>query len=128
MDNAALLLFIPTFFMVSATQELCITLSMTLSMTIGVHKSLPMMAAELIGVALVSLLAIIGVAAILLTHPVLFTVLKYVGGAYLFYLGIEIWLSRGKMTIADSSDPLQRVPPLNLAIQAFVIAIANPRW
>ena len=127
MELAALLLFIPTFFMVSATQGLCMTLSMTLGMTIGVRKSLPMMPGELVGVGLVTLLSLIGVAAILLTNPTLFKVLKYAGGAYLFYLGIETWRSRGKIAIPESCDSQQVVKPLNLALQGFVTAIANPK-
>ena len=127
MDSTALLLFIPTFLMVSATPGLCMTLSMTLGMTIGVRKSLWMMFGELLGVGLVTLSALIGVAAILLTRPHLFLTLKYIGGAYLFYLGIQMWRSRGKMAIPGNLDDQKAIKPMALATQGFVTAIANPK-
>ena len=127
MDSTALLLFIPTFLMVSATPGLNMTYSMTLGMTIGVRKSLWMMLGELVGVGLVTLSALIGVAAILLTRPHLFLILKYIGGAYLFYLGIQMWRSLGKMAIPENLDDQKEIKPIALATQGFVTAIANPK-
>lgn len=50
MINWALLTaFIPTFFFVSITPGMCMTLSMSLGMTIGVRKALWMMWGELLG-------------------------------------------------------------------------------
>lgn len=127
MDSSALLIFIPTFFAVSATPGLCMTLAMSLGMSIGVRRCLWMIAGELVGVALVSLSALIGVATILLAHPNLFLALKYLGGAYLLYLGIQLWLSRGKMAISEELGKQVNVRPLSLATQGFVTAIANPK-
>ncbi|MEZ8141882.1 LysE family translocator [Enterovibrio sp. FF113] len=122
-----LAVFIPTFFFVSVTPGMCMTFAMTLGMSIGVRKSLHMMWGELIGVGLVSLASVVGVAAIMLNYPSLFMVLKYVGGAYLFYLGIQMWLSRGKMAIPDDLSVNGNTSPLSLATQGFVTAIANPK-
>ena len=127
MDSSALIIFIPTFFAVSATPGLCMTLAMSLGMSIGVRRCLWMIAGELVGVALVSLSALIGVATILLAHPTLFLTLKYLGGAYLLYLGIQMWLSRGKMAISEDLGKQVDVMPLSLATQGFVTAIANPK-
>jgi len=127
MDSTALLLFIPTFFAVSATPGLCMTLAMTLGMTIGVRKSLWMMLGELAGVALVSLSALIGVATLLLARPNLFLGLKYLGGAYLCFLGIQMWRSRGKMAISSDLSTNIDVQPLALISQGFITAIANPK-
>ena len=73
--NAAILVvFIPTFLFVSATPGMCMTLSMTLGMTIGVRKTFWMMAGKFIGVGTVVVLSMIGVAAIMLKYPEFFTV------------------------------------------------------
>jgi len=127
MEPSVLLVFIPTFFFVSATPGLCMTLAMTLGMTIGVRRSLWMMVGELAGVGLVSLSALVGVATVLLARPNLFLALKYLGGAYLLYLGIQMWRSRGKMAIPSDLDTQVSVKPLALATQGFVTAIANPK-
>ncbi|MGL5297122.1 MAG: LysE family translocator, partial [Plesiomonas sp.] len=79
------MLFIPTFFFVSFTPGMCMTLAMTLGMSIGVRRTLPMMWGELIGVAVVAVSSVIGVASLMLNYPTLFQLLKYAGGAYLIY-------------------------------------------
>ena len=125
--NLALLaVFIPTFFVVSITPGMCMTLSLSMGMSIGLKKTFYMMYGELIGVGLVATSSVIGVAAIMLKYPTIFLVLKYGGGAYLIYLGIQMWLSRGKMAInLDECD--YNISKKNLAMQGFVTAIANPK-
>ena len=127
MDHNLLLLFIPTFFAVSITPGMCMTLAMTLGMTIGIKRSMWMMMGELAGVGLVALSALIGVATLLLARPNLFLVLKYAGGAYLLYLGIQMWRSRGKMAIPATPIDNQQVKRSALISQGFITAIANPK-
>ncbi|MBV36516.1 MAG: threonine transporter RhtB [Rickettsiales bacterium] len=127
LDTTLLLLFIPTFLVISATPGMCMTLALTLGMSIGVRRTMYMMWGELIGVALVSVLAVVGVASIMLNYPSAFLVLKYAGGAYLVYLGIQMWRSRGKMAIDLSDNVSSTVSGRQLATQGFVTAIANPK-
>ncbi len=127
-QNAAMLsVFIPTFFFVSATPGMCMTLSMTLGMAIGLKRTLWMMVGELVGVGLVVVLSMIGVATILLNNPSLFTVLKWAGGLYLLYIGVEMWRSRGRLAIQDDNSVDQNSSAKSLVIQGFVTAIANPK-
>ncbi|MCA0934241.1 LysE family translocator [Vibrio alginolyticus] len=127
MNMTLLSMFIPTFFFVSITPGMCMTLALTLGMSVGYRRTLWMMIGELAGVALVSISAVIGIAAVMLNYPWLFVALKFVGGAYLLYLGIEMWRSRGKLAISIEA---QEAPPKgnwNLVVQGFVTAIANPK-
>ena len=126
MSLALLSVFVPTFFFVSITPGMCMTLAMTLGMTIGVKRSLWMMLGELTGVGLVALLSSIGVAALLLNYPTFFVLFKYVGGAYLAYLGVQMWLSRGKMAI-KTEENARPASVFELISQGFVTAIANPK-
>ncbi|WP_279502645.1 LysE family translocator [Aeromonas veronii] len=126
-DPAILALFIPTFFFVSVTPGMCMTLSMTLGMSLGVRRTLHMMWGELIGVGLVSVLSVIGVAAIMLNYPGIFAAFKYVGGAYLVWLGIQMWQAKGKMAIPADLSAGQQTSAMGLAVQGFVTAIANPK-
>ncbi|HHQ4572058.1 TPA: LysE family translocator [Aeromonas veronii] len=126
-DPAILALFIPTFFFVSVTPGMCMTLSMTLGMSLGVRRTLHMMWGELIGVGLVSVLSVIGVAAIMLNYPGIFAAFKYVGGAYLVWLGIQMWQAKGKMAIPVDLSAGQQTSAMGLAVQGFVTAIANPK-
>lgn len=126
--NIALLsLFVPTFLFVSATPGMCMTLSLTLGMTIGIRRTLWMMLGELFGVALVSIAAVIGVASIMLNHPGLYMALKYGGGGFLIFLGIQLWRSQGNMAFKEEAGPVSYVSRWSLVIQGFVTAIANPK-
>ncbi|MBU29802.1 MAG: threonine transporter RhtB [Gammaproteobacteria bacterium] len=120
-------LFVPTFFFVSATPGLCMTLALSLGMTIGVRRTLWMMAGELIGVAVVALATLAGVATVMLAHPEIFVVFKLVGGAYLAFLGIQLWKSRGAMAIKQGTSRPDLMTRTQLATQGFVTAIANPK-
>ncbi len=119
--------FIPTFLFVSATPGMCMTLSLTLGMTIGVRRTMWMMLGELVGVALVSFAAVIGVAAIMLNYPYIYTCLKFGGGGYLAFLGVQLWRSRGKMALQQLDNDVVEVGRFTLIIQGFVTAIANPK-
>jgi len=127
MSATVLAVFIPTFFVVSLTPGMCMTLSMTLGMTIGVRRTFWMMYGELLGVGLVAAASVAGGAAVMLQYPALFLLLKYVGGLYLGYLGVQMWLSRGKMAIDFEAGLNLTYSPAQLALQGFVTAIANPK-
>ena len=125
-DLTLIALFIPTFFFVSITPGMCMTLAMTLGMSIGVRRTLYMMQGELIGVAVVALAAVAGVSAVMLQYPMAFTVLKLVGALYLAYVGINMFLSKGKLALSEQNDTSDKSNK-GLFYQGFITAIANPK-
>ena len=122
-----LAVFIPTFFFVSFTPGMCMTLALSLGMTLGVRRTLWMMYGELLGVGLVAAASVVGVAAFMLRYPTLFTAVRLLGGAYLIYLGVQLWLSRGKMAIDPEAIRGLNSSPGSLALQGFLTAVANPK-
>jgi threonine/homoserine/homoserine lactone efflux protein len=126
MSSALLLALIPTFFFVSVTPGMCMTLSLTLGMTVGIRRTMWMMLGELFGVGLVAVLVVIGAAALIVQYPQLFVVLKLAGGGYLLYLGVQLWRSRGKMAIDLDGAP-KNTGRFQLASQGLITAIANPK-
>ncbi len=103
------------------------TLAMTLGMTIGVKRALWMMAGELVGVAIVAILSAVGVAALLLNYPTAFSAFKIIGGCYLGVIGLQMWLSRGKMAFKADMQNQKQASRLVLATQGFMTAISNPK-
>jgi len=104
------------------------TLAMSLGMSIGLKRAFFMMAGELVGVGIVSFSSVIGVATIMLKYPDVFMVFKYIGGVYLGYLGVQMWLSRGKMAVTTCNAKKSfSISNRALALQGFVTAIANPK-
>lgn len=127
MNLALLSAFIPTFFFVSITPGMCMTLALSLGMSIGYRRTLWMMLGEVIGVGLVAVAAVLGIASVMLNYPWLFTILKTIGAAYLFYLGVQMWLSKGKLALNDENLQAQAGGNWDLVMQGFVTAIANPK-
>lgn len=127
MQAETLAVFIPTFFFVSVTPGLCMTLALTLGMSIGLKRSLPMMWGELVGVGLVATLGIVGIAALMLQFPSVFFVFKIVGGLYLAWIGIEMWRSRGRLAIPETPDATISIQAWDLATRGFITAVSNPK-
>ncbi len=127
MINLSLLgLFIPTFLFVSVTPGLCMTLALTVGISQGVRRALWMMGGELLGVALVATLSVLGVSALLLGMPMLLTAFKWLGGAYLAWLGYQMWHSQGKLAIPEPGQAVQSSRQ-QLFVQGFVTAVSNPK-
>lgn len=101
------------------------TLAMTLGMSIGVRRTLWMMIGELIGVALVAIAAVMGVASMMLNYPQIFEILKWLGGLYLGYIGVQMWRAKGKMAHLDNTS--NTISNRALMTQGFVTAVANPK-
>lgn len=124
-ELAVLVIFIPTWFFISITPGLCMTLAMTLGMSVGIRKTLWMMLGEVLGVATVAILSVVGVASLMLNYPTLFSWFKLLGGAYLMYLGIKMWMSKNDLT--DGHINKQKISNINLISQGYVTAVANPK-
>ncbi|UQN07302.1 LysE family translocator [Deinococcus sp. QL22] len=72
------------------------------------------------------LAATVGLSAIVLSSAVLFSALKYLGAAYLIYIGIRTLLARDE--VADSSLPLPKVQSMSqLFWQGALINALNPK-
>jgi homoserine/homoserine lactone efflux protein len=128
MVNLALLgAFVPTFLFVSVTPGMCMTLAMTLGMSQGVRRTFWMMWGEMLGVALVAILAVCGVAAIMLQLPGFFQWFKVVGACYLGYVGLQMWRAKGKLALPQPGFARQVMSRRNLFSQGFITAVSNPK-
>lgn len=119
--------FIPTFLFVSVTPGMCMTLAMTLGMSQGVRRTFWMMWGEMLGVAVVAVAAVLGVAALMLQFPTVFQWFKIVGACYLGYIGLQMWRSKGKLAVPELGVSPQLMPRATLFSQGFVTAVSNPK-
>lgn len=122
MDTTRLLAFIGSFFLIALSPGLCMTLAMSLGISIGVRRTLWMMLGEVLGIALVGAAAMLGVAALLLASPTVFTVFKIAGAAYLLWTAWRSWHST-----ATALSGAPSIRPSALFGQGFVTAVANPK-
>jgi homoserine/homoserine lactone efflux protein len=122
MDPARLIAFSGAFFLVAASPGLCMTLSMSLGIAVGVRRALWMMLGELAGIALVSVAAMAGVAALLVGAPEVFGAFKLAGAAYLLWMAWGAWnASVGALAVAPA------MTRAGLCAQGFVTAVSNPK-
>ncbi len=77
------------------------------------------------------ILSIAGLGAILAASSTLFNIVKYVGAAYLIYLGIKMWRSRpNNPTEGPSSEPgpnSDKATVSTLIRTGFLVGISNPK-
>jgi len=125
MDISLLIAFGASFFLVSLSPGLCMTLAMSLGISIGVRRTLWMMAGELTGIALVGVSAVLGVAALLLKAPTVFEIFKWLGAAYLLYMGWQTW--RAQLLRPEQLAGSNQRTRYSLILQGFVTAVANPK-
>src|SRR5262249_28998229 len=70
------------------------------------------------------LAATLGLSALLLSSALVFTIVKYLGAAYLIYLGLRTLLTH---TAAPSTDHLPRQSLWRIFAQGVLIATLNPK-
>lgn len=122
METSRLLAFCGSFFLIALSPGLCMTLAMSLGISIGVRRTLWMMLGELAGIALVGAAAMGGVAAVLLGAPGVFTTFKLAGAAYLLWTAWRTW--HAPVTALTATPAITRRA---LCAQGFITAVSNPK-
>lgn len=125
MNLTRLIAFSASFFLVALSPGLCMTLAMSLGISIGVRRTMWMMAGELAGIALVGASAVLGVAALLLRAPTVFAVFKWIGAAYLLYMGWLTWHAEPLRPESPAGDSHRS--RWSLILQGFITAVSNPK-
>jgi threonine/homoserine/homoserine lactone efflux protein len=90
----------------------------------GWRTALPMAIGVALGDFTAMTLSMLGLGALLATSATLFTVLKWVGAAYLVYLGIKLWRAGGTLDAAPRTDTVSAVKMLG---HAWLVTALNPK-
>jgi threonine/homoserine/homoserine lactone efflux protein len=90
----------------------------------GWRSALPMAVGVALGDFTSMTLSILGVGALLATSATVFTLLKWVGAAYLVWLGIKLWQAGGTL---DGTPRTNAAPALKMLGHAWVVTALNPK-
>jgi len=91
----------------------------------GHRKALCTIAGGTLGFSLVIGLSMLGISALLAVWSPALILLKWVGGAYLVYLGIQLWRAPAVQLQANPATPAAR--PARLFGQGLLSAVSNPK-
>lgn len=90
----------------------------------GWRAALPMAIGVALGDFTAMTLAMLGLGALLATSAVVFAVLKWVGAAYLVWLGVKLWRAGGSLDAPPRTDP---VAPARMIGHAWIVTALNPK-
>jgi homoserine/homoserine lactone efflux protein len=124
MDTSTLLAFSFSYFLIALSPGLCMTLSMTLGISIGVRRTLWMMAGELAGVVLVGIASLAGVTALMLNYPGIFTAARFAAALFLLWSAMRAWRASSDVSVGGKDVGLTQS---QLITQGFVTATSNPK-
>jgi len=68
-----------------------------------------------------------GLGAILLASENAFLVMKYLGGAYLFYMGLSLWFKSENLSISDAQSSANVKPLRKLYAKGVIVSASNPK-
>jgi threonine/homoserine/homoserine lactone efflux protein len=90
----------------------------------GWRTVLPMTVGVALGDFTAMTLYMLGLGALLATSATVFTLLKWVGAAYLVYLGIRLWRAGGTLDAAPRTDAVSAAKMLG---HAWLVTALNPK-
>ena len=90
----------------------------------GWRTVLPMTVGVALGDFTAMTLSMLGLGALLAASATLFTILKWVGAAYLVYLGIRLWRAGGTLDAAPRTDAVSSAKMLG---HAWLVTALNPK-
>ena len=90
----------------------------------GWRTALPMSVGVALGDFTAMTLSMLGIGALLAASAMIFTALKWVGAAYLVYLGIKLFRAGGSL---DAEPRTDRVSALRMMAHAWLVTALNPK-
>jgi threonine/homoserine/homoserine lactone efflux protein len=123
------LAYVATSAIILAIPGPTILLVLSYSISQGRSATMPLVAGVALGDAVAITLSLIGLGTLLATSALWFTVIKWLGGLYLIYLGIKLMRSANKPLMMQSTDSpgAQLSSPRKLFGNAFIVTALNPK-
>lgn len=123
-DTPQLLLFVSASFLLAITPGPDIVYTLTRGITQGRKAALYAAFGFNFGILFHTAFAALGLSAILRTSALAYQGIKFAGAAYLIYLGIQAWRSRGESLVEGGGECIK---PIVILKQTVVCNVLNPK-
>ena len=120
------LAYVATSTVVLAIPGPTILLVLSYSIAHGRKSTLPVVAGVALGDSVAITLSLIGLGTLLAASAFWFTIIKWMGGLYLIYLGLRLLRSAAKPMLLQATQA-QQTSPRKLFINAFLVTALNPK-
>lgn len=105
-----------------------VVLSIANSIKYGPRSALPGIAGIALGMFFIAVLASSGIGALFRTSELAFTILRYLGVVYLFYLGVKLWRSKSiGLSVQLTGLGVSKPPTRNRFKEGLLITLTNPK-
>jgi threonine/homoserine/homoserine lactone efflux protein len=127
MTTQTLLIFALVAFIGIATPGPTVLLALTNGSRYGVRSSLPGMAGAVLSDFILISAVAVGLGALLAASEFWFSVVKWVGVAYLAYLGVRLLRSKGTLAELADGTEVQRPTSRAIFLRSLLVAVTNPK-
>ncbi len=112
----------------TATPGPAVLLVMTNSTLYGKRKAIVSAIGNIIGLLCLGIISITWLGAIIKTSAFVFDIVKYIGAAYLIYIGLKLLFSKkSNFKNVLNNKTLKNVSSKKIFVQAFIVALSNPK-
>ncbi|WP_117195678.1 LysE family translocator [Rhizobium terrae] len=127
MSDVTLLAFAIVAFIGIATPGPTVLLALTNGSRYGLKRALPGMAGAMISDFVLIGAVALGLGALLAASEFWFTVVKWLGAAYLAFLGIMLIRSKGSLDVTESAVASGSGSARSIFLKSFLVAVTNPK-
>lgn len=122
------LVFITTVLIASGIPGPSMLLGLSHGMRYGFKNTAYTATGNMVASSIQAIVSIAGLGILIATSGTLFLMIKYIGAAYLIYLGIMLWKSPPwDMHGAEKAKQANKVSHKKLFYQGFIVAAGNPK-
>jgi len=102
-------------------------LSLTHGVRFGIARTVFTVLGGVSGFMVLVAASLAGLGALLAASEAAFIVTKWIGAAYLVYLGIRLWRAPPPMVSTPAAENLAETGAARLFVQGFLVAVSNPK-
>jgi len=112
----------------TATPGPAVLLAVTNALRHGMKRTAVAILGNVAGILFLAGVSSLGLSAIIQTSDIAFTLVKWLGGLYLVFLGIKMWRSQPtKFDVPEGEPTTPQTSLWRLFGRAFLVAVSNPK-